>query len=105
MNVLFQIVFVLITASFFVFGSLITTHWAKTDQVWLWIPVFVSASMGYILFGYLIKNTNLSISAGLVDATILIVSILIGIFVFKDVVTTRQAIGLVLASLSLLLVL
>ena len=105
MSGFYQILFVSITAGFFVFSNIISYQWAKTNQYWLWPLIFFSACVGYILFGFLVKQSNLSVSSGLVDALIVIISILIGIFVFKDVVTIKQTIGLVLACISVILIL
>lgn len=104
MNIFYQIIFVLITTGFFVAGNVITSYWAKTNNNLLWIPIIISASIGYFLFGLMLKQTNLSVSSGLVDAGIVIFSILIGIFIFKDIVTAKQAIGLILACLAVILI-
>lgn len=104
-NTFYQLLFVIITAAFFVFSNLVTFQWTKTGQNWLWIPVFLSACIGYVFFGYYVKQTNLSISSGLVDAFIVIFSILIGIFILKDVVTFKQTIGLLFAIVAVTLIL
>lgn len=103
MNPFFQFLFVLVTTGFFVAGNSLTAHWAKTSQHFLWIPIFLSAMIGYILFGFLIKQTNFSISVGLVDSLIIVLSILIGIFIFKDTVNVQQGLGLVFACLAVIL--
>jgi|SRR3989344_8201212 len=103
MNTLYQFLFVFITAGFFIASNVITTYWAKTNNHLLWIPIFISASIGYILFGLLIKQTNLSISTGLIDSLLLIISILIGIFILKDVINIQQTVGLILACLAVIL--
>ncbi len=103
MNVFYQFLLVVIIAGLFVAGNVITAHWAKTGQNLLWIPVFISAAVGYVLFGLLVKQTNLAIGAGLVDALLVIFSILIGVFILKDVVNTKQIIGLVFAILAAIL--
>lgn len=46
------------------------------------------------------KAKNLAVSTGLVDALIVVISILIGIFILKDAVTIPQAAGLALAFLA-----
>lgn len=103
MNVFYNILFVVITTSFFVAGNYITAQWARTNNNLLWIPVFISACLGYVLFGFLIKRSNLSISTGLVDAILVIASILIGLFIFKDLISAKQLIGLILACIAVVL--
>src|SRR3989344_3260269 len=103
MNTLYQFLFALITAGFFIASNVITAYWVKTNNNLLWIAVFISASIGYIFFGSLIKQTNLSISTGLVDTLLLIISILIGIFILKDVINIQQTVGLILACLAVIL--
>lgn len=105
MNILYQILLVTVTVGFFIASNVIASQWAKTNQHWLWFPIFISACIGYVLFGYLIRQTNLSITSGLVDALIVIISILIGIFIVKDAVTTKQIIGLILAIFAVILIL
>ena len=104
MNILFQILLVTITTGLFVVGNTITAHWAKTNNHFLWVPIIISAVIGYFLFGLLVKQTNLTISAGLIDAFLVIISIKIGIFIFKDVVTFKQVIGLVLACIAVIFI-
>ena len=104
MNIIYQLLFVLITTGFFVAGNTITAQWAKTNNHFLWIPIFLFACIGYVLFGLLVKQTNLAIGTGLVDALLVIISILIGILIFKDIVTIQQTIGLILACVALILI-
>src|SRR3989344_7511959 len=103
MNTFYQFLFVFITTGFFVAGNVITAQWAKTGQNLLLIPIFIVACIGYVLFGLLIKQTNLAISTGLVDALLVVLSISIGIFILKDAVNTQQIVGLVLACLAVIL--
>ncbi|KKP43024.1 MAG: hypothetical protein A2639_01745 [Candidatus Staskawiczbacteria bacterium RIFCSPHIGHO2_01_FULL_34_27] len=103
MNIFYQFLFIFVTTGFFVACNVITAQWAKTGQNLLWIPVFVCAMIGYILFGLLIKQTNLAVSSGLVDALLVVLSISIGIFILKDAVNTQQIVGLVLACLAVIL--
>src|SRR3989344_7733661 len=98
MNIFYQFLFVIIITGFFVASNTITAQWAKTGQNLLWIPVFTCAIIGYVLFGLLVKQNSLSVSVGLIDALLMVLSIAIGIFVFKDIVTTKQVMGLILAS-------
>lgn len=104
MSQLFQLIIAALSASFFVASNVVASHWAKTSQHWLWLPIFGMAATGYILFGVLIKQSNLSISAGLVDTIIVIGSILIGTLFLQDALTTRQTIGLVFAILAVIFV-
>ena len=103
MNIFYQLLFILVTTGFFVAGNTITAQWAKTNNHLLWIPIFISAAIGYVLFGLLVKQTNLAIGTGLVDALLVVISILIGIFIFKDVINIQQAVGLVFACIAVVL--
>src|SRR3989338_3113865 len=103
MNFFYQILFVLITTGFFVAGNTITAHWARTNQQWLWIPIVLCAAIGYMLFGLLIRQTNFSVSVGLVDALLVVISIAIGVFILKDTVNIQQMIGLAFACLAVIL--
>jgi drug/metabolite transporter (DMT)-like permease len=105
MSAFYQFLLALLSSGFFVAANVITSHWSKTEQTLLLIPVVIFSFVGYILFGLLIKQSNLAISSGLVDALIVIFSILIGIFILNDTVTNRQLIGLILACLAVILLL
>lgn len=87
----------------FVGGNTITAQWAKTNNHVLWIPIFLCAVIGYVLFGFLVRQTNLAIGTGLVDALLVVASITIGVFTFEDPVNTQQVVGLVFASLAVIL--
>jgi|SRR3989344_5912959 len=105
MNIFYQFLFVLVTTGFFVIANVITSQWAKTGQHLLWIPIFLSAIIGYTLFGLLIRQyqNSLSIAVGVVDALLVVVSILIGVFILKDVVNLKQVFGLIFACLAVML--
>ena len=103
MSAMQQFWLALATASFFVFSNSLTGIWAKTHQWWLWIPICLAACVGYFTFGVLMKQANLSVSTGLVDTLILICSIIVGVFLFRDVLTARQIIGLSLACASVII--
>ena len=103
MSIFYHFLFVLITTAFFVAANTITAHWAKTSNNLLWIPVFICAIIGYVLFGLLIKQTNFSISVGIVDALLVVISILIGVFILKDIVSIKQIMGLAFACLAVML--
>jgi multidrug transporter EmrE-like cation transporter len=65
--------------------------------------MFNLAPFGYILFGKLNESTSLSIASGLVNMTIIIGTVLVGVFIFHDALTTKQIIGLLFAILAVAL--
>lgn len=98
-----RIGFALLTASFFIVCDSLSANWGKTGNITSLIIMFNLAPFGYILFGKLNESTSLSIASGLVNMTIIIGTVLVGIFVFHDTLSTRQIIGLVSAVLAVAL--
>lgn len=93
--------FVIFSASLFIASDSFSAKWGKSGSLWALGLMFILAPMGYLMFGLLNRNTTLSVSSGLVNMMLLIGTVLIGIFVFKDELTTRQTAGLVLAFVAL----
>lgn len=105
MSVLLRIGFVLLAASFFIACDVLSAHWGKTGGAFLLLLLWPVAPVGYLVFGILNRNTSLSISAGLVNTTIAIGTILIGLFAYHEVLSIRQYFGLLFAVISVLLLL
>lgn len=76
--------------------------WAKTNNKYFFLAIFISP-LGYLLFGYINKYSSLSISSGLVNAMVIICTILIGIFYFGDVLKMNQIAGLLAAIFAVIL--
>jgi len=56
--------------------------------------VVVLSPLAYILFGLLASRVNLAIAGSLVNLIIMIGAVLVGLFYFKERVTTLQWIGI-----------
>jgi multidrug transporter EmrE-like cation transporter len=92
-----QAALIVLTALPFVACDSLAARWGKFNCWWSFAGMCILAPIGYILFGFLNKTMTLSASSGLVNMAIVTMTILIGIFLFKDDVTTPQKWGLALA--------
>lgn len=100
---LIQFGLVIACALCFVALDVLSAMWAKNNNKFFLIAILIFAPSGYIIFSILNKYKTLSLSSGLVNTTIAILSILIGIFFFKDEITARQFTGLMFAVISVAL--
>jgi drug/metabolite transporter (DMT)-like permease len=105
----FTLFLVVVAAILFVGVDSLSALWARQGNYGSQRALFYLASMcvvgpiAYALFGYLTQRVGVSVTSGLVNTSIVIGTILVGILFFHDAVTTRQIIGLVLAVLAVAL--
>lgn len=97
MSILVQWILIICCASVFVICDSLAAYWAKTASYAALSIIIALSPFGYILFGELNKKLSLSISSGIVNSIIVLVTISIGIFYFEDELTARQVTGLILA--------
>lgn len=91
------------SALLFIASDYLSAYWGKMGNASSLLLAFVTAPVGYYLFGLLNRNNSLSVSSGLVNTILIIGTILIGIFYFHDVITLKQKIGLVFAVTAVML--
>ncbi len=103
MQLLYQWLLIFISAALFVYCDYLSTNWARFNSLYSIVGVFVLAPIGYILFGLLTRSKTVSVSSGLVNMFLLIGTILVGIFLFKDALSIKQEMGLVLAVIAIAL--
>jgi multidrug transporter EmrE-like cation transporter len=100
---LYQWLIIVLSASLFVFCDYLSTNWARTNNMNSIVLVFVLGPIAYILFGLLTRIKSVSISSGIVNMFLLIGTILVGIFIFKDHLDIKQIFGLILALIAVIL--
>ncbi len=88
---------IIISAGFFIVSDSLSANWGKTGNMSSLILVCLIAPVGYFFFGLLNRNNSLSVSSGLVNMILIIGTIFMGIFYFKDDITPRQKLGLIFA--------
>lgn len=97
MRIILQWTLILISASAFVLCDYLSANWGKNNSVVSLFIMFSIAPIAYVLFGILNRTKSLSVSSGLVNMLLLIGTILVGIFIFKDQLNIKQIIGLIFA--------
>lgn len=86
-----------LTAGTFILCDAISARWGKQGGITLLAVLCVLASLGFVLFGVLNRSETLSTSSALVNPTIAIGTILVGILLFQDPIGPRQVLGFLLA--------
>jgi len=97
MSILTKLALPLAVAVTCVVSNVLMALWAKTGHQWLWIPILLLGAASMILFGFSLKRVNLSIAVILVEVLILMLTVLAGVLIYHDALTTRQVIGVVFA--------
>jgi drug/metabolite transporter (DMT)-like permease len=77
--------------------DILATYWGKTGNLLALISMSILAPLGFILFALLTQSKGLAISSGIVNMIVLLIGIGVGVGVFRDEITTRQVIGLLMA--------
>lgn len=95
--------FILFAASIFTLADFFSANWGKTNDRSSLIFLFLLAPLGYLFFGILNRFTTLSVSAAIVNLLIVVGGVLIGNIYFRDILITRQLIGILLALIAIFL--
>lgn len=85
---------IIICAAAFILCDTLSAHWGRTNNQASLVTMSILAPIGYIVFGQTNRNSNLAVSSGMVNMMLIIGTIMISIFYFKDVLTIRQTFGL-----------
>ena len=98
------------SALLFILCDALSAKWARVEggryslTAVLYVgAMIILATASYLLFGLLTKRVGVSVSSGLVNTSIVIGTILLGIFYFRDHLTVREAIGLMFAIVSVIM--
>jgi multidrug transporter EmrE-like cation transporter len=103
MQIVYKWILIFACAAFFILSDSLSASWGKTGQANPLIVMTILAPIGYLLFGLINRNSTLAVSSGLVNVIIIIGTIMVSVFYFKDPVTGRQTIGLLFAFLAVAL--
>jgi multidrug transporter EmrE-like cation transporter len=96
-------VLTLVSSGFFILCDSLSANWAKAgSRISLAIVVILSPT-AYLLFGFLVNRVNLAVAGSLVNLMIMIGAVLVGIFYFKERVTSVQWVGIGLGMVAILI--
>lgn len=96
-------IYTLGAAALFILCDSLAAHWGKT-QSWVSLAiVLVLGPFAYILFGLLNESKSLAVSSGMVNIMLIIGTVLVSVFVFKESLTLREWIGLGFGVIALVL--
>ena len=93
----------IISVLLFVLIDWFSVKWFESGSHFYAPIIAILALSAYWLFGWLSHTTSLSVTSGLINTGIVIGTILVGIFLRKDVLDLQQKIGLVTAILTVAL--
>lgn len=99
-KILLQWLLIISSAGMFILADSLAANWGKNGSITSILLMCVIAPLGYLLFGKLNSMQSLSVSSGLVNMILIVGTVIVGITIFQDEVTTRQWIGLCLAFLA-----
>jgi drug/metabolite transporter (DMT)-like permease len=100
----FDFIPAIVVALLFVFANSMAMKSLEPGHEWF---VWISASIGFGAFcgfRYVCQQYGLAIASGIVDSTLTILTVLVGIFLFQETLTLRQYLGLGLIISGLVLV-
>ena len=96
-------IFIVSSASVFILSDFLAANWGKNNSSISLILLFFIPSIGYLFFGMLNKNENLSVSSAFVNIILLVGTILVGLIFMGDEISNRQVLGLILAIIAVVL--
>jgi hypothetical protein len=79
----------------------LSAHWGKSGNRISLLAFCILSPSSYILFGYLNRFQKLAVAGILVNLTIAIGAVAVGLFLFHEQLTRRETVGLVLGLISL----
>lgn len=91
-------------ALLFVLANSLAMKSLESGREWV---VWVSGSVGFVAFigfRYVCKQYGLAIASGIVDSSLTIITILVGIFFFQETLSVRQYLGLAMIVGGILLI-
>jgi len=92
----------LVSSGFFILCDSLSANWAKVGSRLSLAVVIVLSPTAYLLFGLLAGKVNLAIAGSLVNLMIMIGAVLVGLFYFKEKLTSLQWLGIAFAALAIL---
>lgn len=97
MDLLFRLTIAFVSTSLFVLIDWFSVRWYETGSI-MYVPILLALALcAYWTFGWVTHMTSLSTTSGLINTGIVVGSILVGVFIRKDVLDLQQKIGLLTA--------
>ena len=91
-------------AGLFVLANALTFKSLEPGMSWLMIVVSATSIAAYFAFRFMCDAYGLAVAAGIIDSLVVFLSLVIAIFIFKEHLTTRQYVGLVVLLVGLYLI-
>lgn len=96
-----NILYIVIAVGVAVLANSIAAIWAKQDSRYGWwlLAVILISPLVFITYGLVTSKLGVSVASGTVDSLLTITTILVGIFIFKEIntLTGLQYLGIALA--------
>jgi len=91
------------SAGLFIWANVLSLRWGKSGEPYIFLLFTVVACFAYAIFGKLSSERGVAITSGLVDSSILIGTVMIGVLFLGEALNIRQIFGLCFALLGLVL--
>lgn len=93
----------LLCAGLLIICNVLTKLSLSDGKSWLMIPVYVGAAAAYWVFRKVADLTGLTRGEATIGSLITLLTVGIGVFVLRESISVKQAIGLVLIGIGILL--
>jgi multidrug transporter EmrE-like cation transporter len=97
-------VLLLLVAGCIVVGDTIIKYWTGNQKDWMVVIVFIFYTLSGLLYFPTLLNENLTTATVIWSILSLVGSVLVGLLVFRETVSTIQGIGIMLGILSVILI-
>lgn len=91
---------ILTSTLLFILCDTLAANWSKNNNNLSIVALAFLAPVGYIFFGLINKDRTLATSSGIVNMGLLIGTVLMSIFFFREGMTSSQMVGLIFAILA-----
>ncbi len=81
-----------------------SAYWGRTGNKLTLSLIILLGPIAYILFAFIVREYGLAISLIIINLLIILEGVLIGVFLYKEKLKTKQSIGIIFAFISILLI-
>jgi len=90
-------------AAMFILCDSLAANWGKTKDLKSLIIVFLLGPIAYVVFGLLNQTKSLAISSGMVNILLIAGNVLVGVLIFREILSPREWLGLGFGVVALIL--
>ncbi len=96
-------ILIIVSTLLFILSDSLSAQWGKMGGRYILFGIVIVAPLGYIFFGILNRHRSLASSSGIVNMGLLIGTVLMSYFFFKEPLNIRESIGILFAIVAIFL--